>query len=516
MVDNEDATPAQNQPGTSSASFAPATSISTSVVPTAQSAATTSSNDSNSAATALFKAFHVYHFIQTVTNAANQLGSALDSFSTAQVPFQTADSQLATPAAYKQQNMTTGAFPAVEQPMPTLEIPALLQTAPCSAPPRITPPVTPPNSVDVSVSAVLAQLSAKVSENLVSSGLNPGTTQNSAPQTPQLATSVCPAAELASPAYFNAAATPQKRKQDPLSTVLERTDCASPVDSLPSGLKRLKVKVLQGSAENEPLEGQNSASGKETAIMNLASRLATESTTSPQDGSEGSPAAAPASPQPQMRRTGRGKKRTAGPAADTCQREHRPGGCWSDGEKQLLIKIVTEMHPCGAADWETVASKLNALRNDGTQRKGPSAERMYRTLTDPSYSRTANPHGRRLNPRKGTTPMHVMATYSLQQLPDNEGNLSQITELIAANERFASELDWTPRPGTKTYPRWKDALVGCFKPGRYPHLIKTDRKRDGLTVYKLLLDKLAEPARHQAPKPSPSLQPPNGARFGLA
>jgi len=93
--------------------------------------------------------------------------------------------------------------------------------------------------------------------------------------------------------------------------------------------------------------------------------------------------------------------------------------------------------------------------------------------------------------------MHVMATYSLQQLPDNEGNLTQITDLIVANERFAAELDWTPRPGTKTYPRWKDALVGCFKPGRYPHLVKTDRKREGLNIYKLLKENLGESQRLQ-------------------
>jgi hypothetical protein len=117
---------------------------------------------------------------------------------------------------------------------------------------------------------------------------------------------------------------------------------------------------------------------------------------------------------------------------------------------------------------------------------------MFRTLTDPIYTRSGNPHGRRLNPRKGSTPMHVMATYSLQQLPNNEGNLKQITDIITANERFAAELDWTPRPGTKTYPRWKDALVGCFKPGRYPYLVKTDRKHEGMNIYKLLMENLSD------------------------
>ena len=33
--------------------------------------------------------------------------------------------------------------------------------------------------------------------------------------------------------------------------------------------------------------------------------------------------------------------------------------------------------------------------------------------------------------------------------------------------------------------RWKDALVGCFKQGRYPHLYKTERKFEGLSVYAL-------------------------------
>jgi len=33
---------------------------------------------------------------------------------------------------------------------------------------------------------------------------------------------------------------------------------------------------------------------------------------------------------------------------------------------------------------------------------GASAERMYRTLTDPGYQKTTNKHGRRLNARCGT------------------------------------------------------------------------------------------------------------------
>jgi len=98
-------------------------------------------------------------------------------------------------------------------------------------------------------------------------------------------------------------------------------------------------------------------------------------------------------------------------------------------------------------------------------------------------------HGRRLNPRKGSISMHVMATYALRRLPGNEGTLNEIGHVIASNEDFSQKLDWSPRPGTKTYPRWKDALVGCFKQGRYPHLQKTDRKNGTLSIYRLDLDK---------------------------
>ena len=68
----------------------------------------------------------------------------------------------------------------------------------------------------------------------------------------------------------------------------------------------------------------------------------------------------------------------------------------------------------------------------------------------------------------------------------------QISEVIKQHPAFAKDLDWSARPGTKTYPRWKDALIGCFKAGRYPHLVKTERKRDGLNVY--LLDEARMPA----------------------
>ena len=39
----------------------------------------------------------------------------------------------------------------------------------------------------------------------------------------------------------------------------------------------------------------------------------------------------------------------------------------------------------------------------------------------------------------------------------------QISDVIKDHSAFAKDLDWSARPGTKTYPRWKDALIGCFK-----------------------------------------------------
>lgn len=124
------------------------------------------------------------------------------------------------------------------------------------------------------------------------------------------------------------------------------------------------------------------------------------------------------------------------------------------------------MNPCGASEWEALAVKLGR-----GGRGGASAERMYRTLTDPTYHKSNNPHGRRLNPRKGSTPMHVMATYALQKLPNNEGNLSKIGELITNNSFFAKV--WHPlarAPSRKPWPRprlsvqrptrpWPDVLV---------------------------------------------------------
>ncbi|KAK9831475.1 hypothetical protein WJX81_008615 [Elliptochloris bilobata] len=157
-------------------------------------------------------------------------------------------------------------------------------------------------------------------------------------------------------------------------------------------------------------------------------------------------------------------------------------GAWMPAEKQGLLDLVAEMEPCGAADWEAVAERLGRWSPGGA-----SAERMYRTLTDPGYQKTTNKHGRRLNARCGT-PMHIMAAFALQRLPDNEGNLTQIAQQISEEPRFAAALAGAaaaPRPGTKTYARWKDALVGCFKAGRYAHFSKSDIKTGGLKVYRL-------------------------------
>ena len=69
---------------------------------------------------------------------------------------------------------------------------------------------------------------------------------------------------------------------------------------------------------------------------------------------------------------------------------------------------------------QAIADKLGRW-----SRGGASAERMYRTLTDPGYQKATNKHGRRLNKRSGT-PMHVMAAFALKQLPGRAGNLTQV------------------------------------------------------------------------------------------
>ena len=82
---------------------------------------------------------------------------------------------------------------------------------------------------------------------------------------------------------------------------------------------------------------------------------------------------------------------------------------------------------CGQA----IAGKLGRW-----SRGGASAERMYRTLTDPGYHRATNKHGRRLN-KRGGTPMHVMAAHALRQLPGMAGNLTQARAGASENPRPA-------------------------------------------------------------------------------
>ncbi len=65
---------------------------------------------------------------------------------------------------------------------------------------------------------------------------------------------------------------------------------------------------------------------------------------------------------------------------------------------------------------------------------------------------------------------------------------AQIAQRISEEPRFAAALQGAaaaPRPGTKTYARWKDALVGCFKAGRYGHFSKSAHRIGGLKVYRL-------------------------------
>lgn len=64
-------------------------------------------------------------------------------------------------------------------------------------------------------------------------------------------------------------------------------------------------------------------------------------------------------------------------------------------------------------------------------------------------------HSKLRSASRGSIPMYIKAIYALLQLPDNEGNLTQISDLVAQHAEFAKDLDWTPRPGAKTYPRYQ-------------------------------------------------------------
>ena len=71
-----------------------------------------------------------------------------------------------------------------------------------------------------------------------------------------------------------------------------------------------------------------------------------------------------------------------------------------------------------------------ALEVGCAEGSGAAAERMYRSITDPAYVKSSNRHGKRINPRKGSIPTHLMAAYALGRLPDNEGNLREISKQI--------------------------------------------------------------------------------------
>lgn len=129
-----------------------------------------------------------------------------------------------------------------------------------------------------------------------------------------------------------------------------------------------------------------------------------------------------------------------GYAGYSVRRNNAKAGHWTDKEKEQLIGLVQELKPTSAAQWEVVADLMGKWSP-----KGASAERMYRTLTDPGYYRATNKHGRRLNSRT-SIPMYIKAVYALLQLQGHEGNLTQISDVIAKHPEFSRELDWTPRP----------------------------------------------------------------------
>mmetsp|Transcript_4730 Transcript_4730/g.13119 ORF Transcript_4730/g.13119 Transcript_4730/m.13119 type:complete len:462 (-) Transcript_4730:256-1641(-) len=435
---------------------------------------------------AFVQALQLYQLLEQINATMPKVQPSLADFLAVTTPASTSSSQPPPrSAAVRLPASTASSFAAA--PPPSLRLPQATASSPN---PRIGPSATPPPSVDSTIaSRVLAQLQAKVTESEGVTALRPSLPLKRADSHDTL-----PAARAqlysgtSSPqSVLSFSTPPQKRK---VIGMPPEASCPSPVDSLPSGLKRMRVRVLQSNTDPSASSPGKCASSPAASLME---HLVARSITPKSSANPDLPPRAHLSKAPKVT----GKQHRLKSFAERLKRaeesENRAPGSWSEAEKQELVRVVAELKPCGAGDWERVAMRLNKNRPEGNApRRGPSAERMYRTLTDPDYSKSGNPHGRRLNPRKGSTPMHVMATYSLQQLPDNEGNLTQITQLISTNERFAAELDWTPRPGTKTYPRWKDALVGCFKPGRYPHLMKTDRKRDGLTIYKLVKNQMGQ------------------------
>ena len=122
-------------------------------------------------------------------------------------------------------------------------------------------------------------------------------------------------------------------------------------------------------------------------------------------------------------------------------------------EKWLELKQCYEnfrrQHPIATATVARTPARTDSPPVVGSRRSSARPSPVDDSLRPTT---TPNKHGRRINPRKGI-PMHIMATYALLRLPDHEGNLSDMSAKIEENAFFCKQLDWTPRPGTKTYPR---------------------------------------------------------------
>lgn len=77
------------------------------------------------------------------------------------------------------------------------------------------------------------------------------------------------------------------------------------------------------------------------------------------------------------------------------RRDNSKAGHWTEVEKQMLLALVDQVKPTTAAQWEVIADRLGKWSP-----KGASAERVYRTITDPGYHRATNKHGRRCGGRE--------------------------------------------------------------------------------------------------------------------
>ena len=97
---------------------------------------------------------------------------------------------------------------------------------------------------------------------------------------------------------------------------------------------------------------------------------------------------------------------------------------WLSSGCNLSPKALT---PAGLTQLclQRIAMEVGCLEGSGA-----AAERMYRSLTDPAYVKASNKHGKRINPRRGSIPTHIMAAYALCRLPRHEGNLREISQEI--------------------------------------------------------------------------------------